>query len=195
MALKKIKISNKEIAQLLSGGSPSFPKYSTQILNLANQNAQGTRPSVVGQLSELIKEFKGGGLKNWEKWYKGKEPDGIERAIEKISDMVEKLKDSIGKINKDMIREWVTDLVIVKTFAGLKFQEAIIKRIAEDVGENYRLATPEEESRGIDGYVGNDPVSIKPTTYKTKAALPESINYRIVYYEKKKDGIVIEFDS
>lgn len=33
-----------------------FPRYTTQILNLANQDAQGTRPRVVGQLSELIKE-------------------------------------------------------------------------------------------------------------------------------------------
>jgi hypothetical protein len=33
-----------------------FPKYTTQLLNLANQNAQGTRPRVVGQVSELVGE-------------------------------------------------------------------------------------------------------------------------------------------
>ncbi len=42
----KVKISNKEIKELLGITSFEFPKYSTQILNLANQNAQGTRPSV-----------------------------------------------------------------------------------------------------------------------------------------------------
>lgn len=46
--------------------NPEFPKYTTQILNLANQNAQATRPKVVGQMSELIKEFTGRTLEEWE---------------------------------------------------------------------------------------------------------------------------------
>ncbi len=36
-----------------------FPKYTTQLMNLANQNSQGTRPKVVGQMSDLIQEFDG----------------------------------------------------------------------------------------------------------------------------------------
>jgi hypothetical protein len=36
---------------------------------LANQNAQGTRPKVVGQMSELIKEFPGKDVAEWEEWY------------------------------------------------------------------------------------------------------------------------------
>ncbi|GEM_PF-2690725 len=50
----KIKLTNKEIKELLGAKSFDFPKYSTQLMNLANQNAQGTRPAVVGQMSELI---------------------------------------------------------------------------------------------------------------------------------------------
>ncbi len=33
----------------LVGATPAFPRYTTQLINLANQNAQGTRPKVVGQ--------------------------------------------------------------------------------------------------------------------------------------------------
>ena len=36
-----------------------FPKYTSQLMNWANQNAQGTRPVVVGQMSELFPEFLG----------------------------------------------------------------------------------------------------------------------------------------
>ena len=61
---QQIKIPNTEIKNLLEGESFNFPKYSTQILNLANQNAQGTRSSVVGQMSELIQEFPGSRLRN-----------------------------------------------------------------------------------------------------------------------------------
>jgi len=42
--MKVIKISNSEILTLLDAEASNFPKYATQILNLANQNAQGTRP-------------------------------------------------------------------------------------------------------------------------------------------------------
>ena len=51
-----IKIKNEELIQELIGETKDFPKYATQLINLANQNAQGTRPRVVGQLSELINE-------------------------------------------------------------------------------------------------------------------------------------------
>ena len=41
---KKIKISNQEINALLDIDNVEFPKYVAQLLNLANHNAQGTRP-------------------------------------------------------------------------------------------------------------------------------------------------------
>lgn len=57
--LKKIKLKNSEIEQLSNAFHFDFPKYTTQIINLVNSNAQGTRPDVVGQMSELIQEFNG----------------------------------------------------------------------------------------------------------------------------------------
>ena len=64
------------------------------------------------------------------------------------------MKQVLQPIDNEIIREWVEDLVIVKTYAGLRFQEAIIKKLAELGGKNYRLAEPGEESKGIDGYIG-----------------------------------------
>ncbi len=58
----------------------------------------------------------------------------------------------------------------------------------------YRRSTPEEESRFIDGYIGEIPVSIKPITYKTKSMLHENIGVKLIYYEKLKDGIRVEYD-
>ena len=188
----KIKLSNNEIKELLGASSPDFPKYSTQIINLANQNAQGTRPKVVGQMSELIKEFSGRTLQEWEDWYLYRYPDAIEKATEKIVEMLVNFKEVMPEIDKELVRKWVHDLVIVKTFIGLRFQEAILKKIAEIFHAPYRLASPAEESEGVDGYVGNVPVSIKPETYRTKDGLPETIGVEIVYYKKVKDGIVFD---
>lgn len=39
-----------------NGSGYEFPKYTSQLINLANQNAQGSRPKTVGQLSELFPE-------------------------------------------------------------------------------------------------------------------------------------------
>jgi len=193
--MKKLKMRNEEISQLLDADVVSFPKYATQLINLANQNAQGTRPEVVGQMSELIQEFRGRKLEEWEKWYLSNHPEAIEKAKTKIMQMIENFKHVITKIDEEMIRAWVKDLVIVKTFVGLKFQEAILKRVAAQTGKSYRVSDPEEEAKGIDGYIGDNPVSIKPQTYASKQMLPESIGVQIIYYDKVKDGINIFFDE
>ena len=109
--------------------------------------------------------------------------------------MVKNLKESIRLVGKPMIREWVEDLVLEKTFIGLRFQEAILKKIASLKKVNYRLATPQEESRGIDGFIGNTPVSIKPVIYKVKNALREEIKIKIIFYTKTKSGLEIEADE
>ena len=187
----ELKIKTEEIRILMEIESPEFPKYATQLLNLANQNAQATRPKVVGQMSELIKEFTGRTLEEWENWYLERYPDSINKATKKILEMINNFRDVINQIDEDMIRQWVRDLVIVKTFIGLRFQEAVLKKIADKFGLGYKLATPEEESKGIDGYLGEIPISLKPTTYASKKMLTEKLEGYVIYYEKQKDGLKI----
>ena len=45
--MKKIKISNTDVERLLNATKIKFAKYATQIINLVNGNAQGTRPRIV----------------------------------------------------------------------------------------------------------------------------------------------------
>ena len=190
-----VKITTEEIRKYLDIDTPEFPKYVAPLINLANQYAQGTRPRVVGQMSELIQEFDGRTLSEWENWYLESHPDAIDNATEKVFAMVSLFKDAILKIDKETVREWIEELVVVKTFSGLKFQEAILKKISLHFKKPYRLAKPDEESKGIDGFIGDIPISIKPMTYKTKMGLNEVINVPIVFYDKKKSEIVIEFDE
>lgn len=187
-----IKLNNEELIQELIGEIKEFPRYTTQIINLANQNAQGTRPRVVGQLSELINECPEKTYEGWKKWYLEKYPEAVGNAVEKVNKMVDNLKDAIKKIDEPMIKKWVEDLVLEKTFIGLKFQEAILKKIAGIKKEQYRFSNPQEESKGIDGFIGNEAISIKPMTYKTKNSLRENISAKIIYYDKTKKGLVID---
>lgn len=191
--MPKFKIKNNEINADIVNDIYEFPKYTTQIINLANQNAQGTRARVVGQMSDLIQEFSGSDISEWEKWYKTKHPESIDNATEKIYQMILNLQTAILQIDKELVKNWVSDLVINKTYTGLRFQKSIIKRVADNRNEDWRLATPDEESKGIDGFIGSNPVSIKASTYKTKKMLNEKIEVEIIYYDKKKDGINIEY--
>jgi len=144
-------------------------------------------------MSELIKQFPGKTLPEWEEWYLKQNPDAIESATQKILKSVENLKSAINKIDKKIVEQWVKDLVIIKTFIGLKFQEIILKKGAEIKRTTYKISSPKEESKGIDGYIGKLPVSIKPYTYKTKTALPENTRVKIIYYKKVKDGIEVDY--
>ena len=194
----KLTIKNEELLELNESSTPQFPKYTSQLINLANQNAQGTRPKVVGQLSELFQEYQ----KNtdeifidiWKKWYLSKYPKAIEDATNRIYEQIQNLKNAITLIDRNMIQKWVEDLIITKTYNGLYIQKAILSKIAKIKQKDFRLAKTEEEAIGIDGYIDNVPYSIKPDTYKTMSRLSESIEVKIIYYTKTKSGIEIEFD-
>lgn len=187
-------IKNSRVTADVVGKTSEFPKYTTQIMNLANQNAQGTRPKVVGQMSELIEQCPKGTYNQWVEWYSEKIPEGVDDATERVYEMVQNLKSAIELIDKPLVKKWVQDLVLTKTFTGFCFQESILKTIAQRKWSTYRRSTSEEESQFIDGYIDETPVSIKPITYKTKNMLHENINIKLIYYEKLKDGIKVEYD-
>ena len=192
-------IKNDEIADFNESEAFEFPKYTSQLINWANQNAQGTRANVVGQMSELFPQFMEEcdeiTIENWKEWYTTKYPNAFATATEKIFTQVQNLKNAIPLIDKEMVERWVEDLVILKTFNGLYVQKAIPAFLAKKQGKSYRLATPDEESKGIDGYVGNTPYSVKSTTYKTMKRLSEVIDVKMVYYEKTKTGLKIEVED
>lgn len=169
-----------------------FPKYTSQLINWANQNAQGTRPKVVGQMSELFpayrKDAKEHSVEEWAAWYLERQPDAIETATDRIESQIENLKQAIQLIDREMIRKWVYDLVINKTYVGLYYQQVILSHMAREQGATWCLATPPEEARGIDGFVGDKPYSIKPDSYRTMGRLSEQIAVTMVYYKVKANG-------
>ena len=192
-------LKNENIVAYNESSKFDFPKYTSQLINWANQNAQGTRPVVVGQMSELFPEFVATGeeitIENWRKWYTEKYPDAFDKATDKIFAQVQNLRNAIPLIDRKMVMRWVENLVINKTFNGMYVQKAILASLAERKGTTFRLATPVEESIGIDGYVGDTPYSVKPDTYKTMGRLSEAIDVKVIYYTKTKTGFKIEVEE
>jgi hypothetical protein len=191
---KGIKLTINEIKNLVVNEELKLPKYAAPIINLANRFAQATRPKIVGQMSELVKECPYRDFEGWKRWYLNEYPGAIESATDMITEMLKNFKDVIDKLDKEIVRKWVEDLVLVKTFVGLRVQEPILKFFGHLLGVKYRLATPEEESKGIDGCIGGYNVSIKPVTYKEKEGIAEErpIGDVVIFYEKDiKNNIII----
>ena len=192
-------LKNESIEGYNESENYSFPKYTSQLINWANQNAQGTRPKVVGQMSELFPEFMNNAeritIEYWKRFYIQHHPEAFEEATDKIYAQIENLRDAIQLVDRDMVQRWVEDLIINKTFNGMYVQKAILASLADLKDTNYRLATPDEEAKGIDGFVGDIPYSVKPDTYKTMGRLSEVIEIKMIYYTKTKTGLKIEVEE
>ena len=178
-----------------------FPKYTTSIINLASNTAQATRPKQVGKVTDLMKDFLADydgskdGVTCWKEWYLEHYPDRIDVAVNRIMPMINNMKEAIQLIDEEMVRAWVEDLVFKKTYEGLNIQSTILKKIAEMKHTTYRISRFDEESKGIDGYIGDTAVSVKPMSYKTKGMLKEQIDAKMIFYDKKKNYIEVQIDE
>jgi len=189
-----IRIKTNKITEDIIGKKIKFPKYTTQLMNLANRNSQATRPKHIGQLSELIQQFDGKGYDDWVTWYTDRHPQNIDAATRKIYQMVLKMKRAMDQIDEEMVRNWAQDLIFTKTYIGLRFQKSILMQIAKRKNLTYRLSTPGEEAQGIDGFIGLTPVSVKPYSYQSQKGLNEQIKITIIYYKKVRGGLKVYYD-
>lgn len=182
--LNEIKIDYLSSREEITGDIYEFPKYTTQLINLANGNAGGTRPAVVGQMTTLVPQCPTKTYEGWKDWYLMHYPSSINEATDKIYNMLINCKDAMDCIDKEMVQKWVEDLIFVKTIDGLIIQEIIFNYVSSQLGLEWRNATPSEESKNIDGFIGDMPIQIKPTTYShTVSTVNESINIETIYYK------------
>lgn len=166
-----------------------FPKYTPSFINLINRWAHGTDAKVVGQMSDEVIKCPYKEYDKWKEWYLNKHPTAIEDATNLIIAKIKEVKPNIENIDKNTIKVWVDDLVIDKSFWGIKVQEAILKKIQKKTGIKCRLADKEEERKGFDGFIGNNPVQIKPDTYKVASNVKtEVLRAKMISYKKIKDS-------
>ena len=167
----------------------AIKKYVGSVVNKANAFSNASKPKNVGQMSDLIQEYRKTtdtpNVSGWQDFYFsiGGEQK-IDEAAKKTYDMIEKIRENLEDLTLEDVRAWMKDLIVNKTYDGLMIQEKILKSLAKD---SWRLSTREEEARGIDGYIDGEPVQIKPVSYKSNMqANLQNINCRIIYYEKIK---------
>ncbi len=171
-------------------------KYTTQFINLANQNSQATRACNIGSMNELVEKFREQKLNpsSWKSFYLSEMGDEcLEIASCKIKDKLQEMRGGFDYIlnNLDEVNEWVEDLVFNKTLKGFNIQSQVLEMIAG--GKSWRLSTPFEESMGIDGFIEEEPYQVKPHTSKHLASVnQQTIKATIVYYKKVRGQLIVE---
>ena len=100
MASSKIKLD--DVSSANGTQKVSLPKYSSQVINLANGYAKATRPDNVGQVSEDIKRFRdddtlsGYSNQDWINWHQNHYPNGIQKATDEAWAMFVKMRNSLN---------------------------------------------------------------------------------------------------
>jgi len=150
-----------------------YPAYLTQIINIACQNSQATRPKHIGSMKDLFCEWSQTGTDlspdSWKEFYydkKGKHC--IDAAIRKIYVMTRNMISSVclqceesPSLQSDIAR-WVEQLVFEKTYTGMIAEMRVAKALADLTGEKVSLSDAKGEKDGIDILLGNRLIQIKP---------------------------------
>lgn len=198
--------------------TPEFPKYISGFINDANGWAGGSKAENVGQVSELIKEFREacpkGSINDWidfhsslegeniqvlkgrgsYKHYETVQMAGVEQGVQDIMNKILEIKNNINLLTEDMVRSWLKNLVYEKTYCGLEAQEQILKSIAEKHSFEWILGSVEDEKQGIDGYIIDSngpkfyPLQIKSSSYNIKNK-QEHFVCPVVTYDLIEEGI------
>lgn len=87
--------------------------------------------------------------------------------------------------------------LIYTTPRGYIMELMLFTTLRNLTGKPFREATAEDERNGIDGYIGNTPVSLKPSTYKTDYASPLDTTCFVIYLNKyfTTPDLIFEFKT
>lgn len=193
---KKIRISGEEREFLIRGENETFPKYTTQFLNLANQNAQSTRERFVGNMQDIIKDFENnhpnGTYDDWIEFYKNEYngDQNLEQSADRLYEMVEDMREAIEEIDREMSFRFVRELVLYKTYMGenLDVKEAILEKLSI----LYDKEIERTHDSWITAYLGEVPIVFQ--SEDSNAFESPGKDVAVVYYRVNKSTNSIEID-
>ena len=193
-----IKLTQKHFNSVTERNRYEFPLYSKPILNIATQNSKATSVKIVGSMKEQFTEFlKGGGrtLQEWEQFYEARDgKNKIQASADKLYAMLEKMPVDNSIFTEELALQYIEELVLNKTHYGMSGEFHSVVAAANYFETEYRFSTPEEESQGIDAWIGDKPVQVKPhdsvKMHHVRNHADEEKTL-VITYEAKKDSCYI----
>ena len=171
-----------------------WPKYYTQFLNIACQNAKATSPKNVGSVKEAFTEMRKEGIRgtlfNWIKFYNKKYgEDKLVAAADKLYAMLQKME--IKHISPEMCGDYIKEIVYNKTQMGLGGEERAVIAVAGYYNLKYKFSTQQEESKGIDAWlIGKNkdvPIQVKPHGNIKKSHVHNQVDTSYLLYITYED--------
>jgi len=187
-----IKLTAKNYRGVVHRQRREWPKYSTQLLNVAGQNCKVFDVKKVGSAKETWLEMRSQGIRgtfeNWCNFYNSKPfVHNIPAQAQKLYEMIQKMQ--VGGITLEMCEDYIKEVIYNKTHMGMAGEEMAVEAVGQHLGKTVRFSTAEEESQGIDGWVGEIPVQVKPNDSVFKGHVhnhPDRERVLLVTYEAKK---------
>lgn len=195
-----IKLTANDFKGLIKRDRCDFPTNTKPILNIATQNSQATRPKVVGSVKEFFSEFlkinQGKSVDDWEKfYYTHKQGQAkIRAATDRLHTYLNKMPVDYTVFTRDIAENYILDLVINKTHYGMSGEYHAVLATAKYFDLPYRFSTAEEEKQGIDAWIGDHPVQVKPHDSVAKHHVRNVVDVEktlVITYEAKADRCFI----
>lgn len=187
-----IKLTAKNYKGVIVRQRREWPKYTTQLLNIAGQNCKAFDVKKVGSAKETWLEMRGQGipgtLENWTNFYMSKPfASNIPGQAQKLFEMIQKMQ--IGSVTYDMCEDYIKEVIFNKTHMGMGGEEMALQAVAAYYEVDLRFSNAEEEAQGIDGWIGDKPAQVKPHDSVFKGHVhnhPDKDRVLLVTYEPKK---------
>jgi hypothetical protein len=177
------------------GAAYEFPDLTSDLISLANHLSKATTRKKLGNPASVIEEFEGKTFEDWERFYEKNRPGALDTASREIYSAMEKLRNALELVDKELIRHWVEEAVLKRTYAAWRIQETILRHIAKLQGKPFRQADDQESEAGIDGFIGERPFSVRPVSHYFKAPPEEQgTQVDVMYFEKAKRGLKVYYD-
>ena len=189
-----IKLTREELRGKDVGEITTFPPLASELIQLANLKAHAVTKKIVGKPQDLIQQFEGKTYEEWCERYAAAHPDAIDKATDMITALVAELKSAVAAIDRGLVKQWVKEAVLKKTYARSRLPEVILKKIARVRELPFRLPDAAEEACGIDGFIGETAFRVRPVSYYFKAPPDEPAEPHTIYFEKTKSGVKIYHD-
>jgi hypothetical protein len=193
-----IKLTQRHFVSVTKRNRCDFPKYTKPILNIATQNSKATQVKIVGSMKDQWTAFMATGgrsVAEWEAWYMtngGKQK--IQAATDKLWAMLNQMPLDHAVFTRDLAEQYILDLVINKTHYGMSGEYHSVLAVAEYFKKPYRFSTAEEESQGIDAWLDDRPVQVKPHDSVKMHHVYNGADVEktlVITYEAKKDSCYI----
>lgn len=183
-----------------SDGS-DYETYVQPLLNLANRYSHATRPGKLGvSTSEASEEFReqadNPAPSDWRAFLRDEYDmdENIDEAVEAVAQKIDEFRAVLSDLDRDTIRRWVEELVYEKSLEGHAIERRVMLEVANRYNANFEPNDGADESKGIDGYIDGQVVSVKPARYFDKDELTETIEAPFIVYDVRGDEMAIRVE-